>query len=58
MGYLTWNFPVLFGISEEDATAELGTNWVTLKGAEATAQIAKWLEGIEKISEQHEAAPE
>ena len=58
MGYLTWNFPVLFGISEEDATAELGTNWVTLKGAEATAQIAEWLEGIEKISAQHEVAPE
>jgi len=47
VGYLTSNFPRLFGVSEESAKDELGANWLTLEGSEALAKVTAWMDAID-----------
>jgi hypothetical protein len=46
---LASNFPLLFGIDEAQAVAELGPNWVDLQPEEAYRQTLVWADAITRF---------
>jgi hypothetical protein len=48
MGYLSGNFPTLYGIDEGQAEAELGDNWIDLEPDEALNRITRWADAIDR----------
>jgi len=47
IGYLSSNFPALFGVDEERTKLDMGTNWLHLAPSEAVAQMRRWTSTIE-----------
>lgn len=48
MGYLSSNFPALYGIDEDEAVALLGDNWVDLPPGQALLRMKTWIEKIQQ----------
>jgi endonuclease NucS-like protein len=48
VGYLSGNFPELYGIDESTALRDLGTNWIDLPAAEAVKRVSDWANTIDQ----------
>ena len=47
IGYLSGNFPALYGIDESTAVTDLGANWLDLPPAEALQRVRDWADKID-----------
>ncbi len=48
IGYLTGNFPALFGVDEESVRADMGANWLHLPSVEAVERMRRWADVVER----------
>ncbi len=48
IGYLSGNFPALYGVDESTALTDLGANWLDLPPAEALQRVCDWANRIEQ----------
>ena len=58
IGYLSGNFPALFGVDEAMALTDLGPNWLDLQPAEAIQRVRLWADTIDRYRVQSEQRPE
>ena len=57
MGYLSFNFPALFGVDEATALADFGPNWLDLTPEEALARVREWADMIDRYRAQSAEPP-
>jgi hypothetical protein len=55
IGYMSWNFPDLFGVDEQEAETRLGPNWIDLPPEEARERIFHWADLIAAFRGNHDA---
>jgi hypothetical protein len=58
IGYLSNNFPALYGVDESTALTDFGPNWLDLQPAEAVQRVRDWADTIDRYRAQSGERPE